>query len=101
MEMSDVKEFQPQWTKRRRLVFFIIFFFALLVAVNTGIVVWLSLALKFSIWPAAFLITNQVLAVTTVIATFGSYVFGSKWENDSFFNLIKDITPKIGSDGKE
>lgn len=104
VKVEDLEKFKPDWKHRRAAVYGVLGFMCFLLLLHIGLVGLIAITASFTMGMSIFFVTSQILAFTTIVAVIGSYIFGSKWSTDNFFNLIRDVAPNFeintGLDGK-
>jgi hypothetical protein len=96
--MKQLEDVRPTWTNRRPVIIWSLLFIGAMIAMSIVSAVALALLAKFGFYIFTFFMTVIILGFACMIGIVGSYVFGAKWESESYFNLLKDVIPTIKKD---
>lgn len=96
--MRQLEDAKPSWNNRRPVIKWTLIFIGSMIAAALASSVALALLAKFGFYIFTFFMTVIILGFACMIGIVGSYVFGAKWESESYFNLLKDVIPNLKKD---
>lgn len=99
MNMDDLDRLKPDWTNRRKLIKCITYGLAAMLVVSLIASIALAAFAKFGLYISIFLTVYVTLCFMVMLGVIGSYVFGARWENQDFLNVLPGIVPDFNMRG--
>ena len=96
--MKQLEDAKPTWQNRRPVIIGSLIFMGSVISAALLASVALALLAKFGFYIFTFFMTVIILGFACMIGIVGSYVFGAKWETESYFSLLKDVIPDLKKD---
>ena len=96
--MKNIQDLRPSWNKRRPIIIAMLAFMCAVIVLSGIASIVLAVLAKYGFYVFTFFMTMIILAFACLIGIIGSYIFGAQWETKDYFNLLKDVVPKINNE---
>jgi hypothetical protein len=98
MNMDDLSNLKQGWDGRKQAIVALLVFIAVLLVSCLGGAFVLAFLGKFGFVFSTFLITFVVCSFISLLGIIGSWIFGAKWEQKDFLDILPQIMPHINKD---